>query len=49
MLIVDDNQFNIEILTDLVREHGNASDSAISGRDAINLITSRLNNLYFEK
>ena len=45
MLIVDANHFNIEMLRELVLTHGNACDIALSGKDAVNIISSRFNDL----
>ena len=38
--------FNIEMLRELVLAHGNTSDIALSGKDAVNIVTSRLNSLH---
>ena len=47
-MIVDDNQFNIELTQLLLEAKGVASDAATGGKEALDLIKTRLEDCYLD-
>ena len=46
VLIVDDDQMNIEVISALLRQRAIKSDSALNGNEAIKLVQSRIEQVY---
>ena len=46
-MIVDDDQMNIEVISALLEERKVKSDSALNGKEAIKMVQSRIEKVYF--